>query len=136
MVGKRANPMARMWVSTGHTSTVQRPSLSGSRSNSTANARLFQPIVGLQSAKTAQLNIVATFAADTDEVIVQVQKAGQTKNLTYGWSDFQGPNNPGFTPGEYRLAAYTLGFEITAARVGLLSTATDNRADFSAVWSD
>jgi len=93
----------------------------------------YQPVVGLQSAKTAQLNIVATFASDTDEVIVQVQKAGQTKNLTYGWSDFQGPNNPGFTPGEYRLAAYTRGFGITAARVGLSSTATEIRADISAV---
>ncbi|QNI54496.1 hypothetical protein SynBIOSE41_01990 [Synechococcus sp. BIOS-E4-1] len=93
----------------------------------------FQPIVGLQSAKTAQINIVATFAADTDEVIIQVQKGGVTKNLTYGWGDFRGPSNPSFFPGEYRLAACTRGYGITAARVGLSSTATDIRADFSAV---
>ena len=94
----------------------------------------FQPIVGLQSATTAQLNIVATLAADTDEVIVQVQKNGSTKNLTYGWDDFKGPTaGPAFVAGTYRLAAYTRGHGITAARVGLSSTATDIRADCSAV---
>ena len=94
----------------------------------------FQPIVGLKSAKTAQLNIVATLAADTDEVIVQVQKNGQTKNLTYGGDDFKGPAaGLAFVPGTYRLAAYTRGHVITDARVGLSSTATDIRADFSAV---
>ena len=94
----------------------------------------FQPIVGLGSAGTVQLNIVATLAADTDEVIVQVQKNGQTKNLTYGWEDFKGPTDgPEFVPGTYRLAAYTRGFGITAARLGLSSTATDIRADFSAI---
>ena len=93
----------------------------------------FQPIVGLKSAKTAQLNIVATLAADTDEV-VQVQKNGQTKNLTYGGDDFKGPAaGLAFVPGTYRLAAYTRGHGITDARVGLSSTATDIRADFSAV---
>nr|WP_115093681.1 hypothetical protein [Synechococcus sp. UW106] len=93
----------------------------------------FQPIVGLQSAKTAQLNIVATLSSETDEVIIQVQKNGQTKNLTYGWSDFQVPDSPAFLAGPYRLAAYVRGYGITAARVGLSSTATDIRADFSAV---
>jgi hypothetical protein len=53
-------------------------------------ATSFQPIVGLGSAGTAQLNIVATLSADTDEVLVQVQKGGSTKNLTYGWDDFRG----------------------------------------------
>ena len=94
----------------------------------------YQPIVGLGSAGTVQLNIVATLAADTDEVIVQVQKKGSTKNLTYGWDDFKGPAaGPAFVAGTYRLAAYTRGHGITAARVGLSSTATDIRADFSAV---
>ena len=93
----------------------------------------FQPIVGLQSAKTAQLNIVATLSSGTDEVIIQVQKNGQTKNLTYGWSDFKGQPLGSFVPGTYRLAAYVRGYGITAARVGLSSTATDIRADFSAV---
>ncbi len=93
----------------------------------------FQPIVGLQSAKTAQLNIVATLAAESDEVIIQVQKNGQTKNLTYGWNDFRGPALGSFVAGTYRLAAYTRGHGITAARVGLSSTATNIRADFSAV---
>ena len=94
----------------------------------------FQPIVGLGSAGTVQLNIVATLAADTDEVLVQVQKNGSTKNLTYGWDDFKGPAaGPAFVAGTYRLAAYTRGNGITTARVGLSSTATDIRADFSAV---
>lgn len=93
----------------------------------------FQPIVGLQSAKTAQINIVATFASDTDEVIIQVRKGDLTSNLTYGWGDFRGPSNPSFFPGEYRLAAYIRGYGITAARVGLSSTATEIRADVSAV---
>ena len=35
--------------------------------------------------------------------------------------------------GAYRLAAYVRGYGITKARVGLSSTATDIRADFSAV---
>ncbi len=93
----------------------------------------FQPIVGLGSATTAQLNIVATLSADTDQVIVQVQKGGFTKNLTYGWDDFKGDKPGTFVPGTYRLAAYTRGHGITAARVGLSSTASDIRADFSAV---
>ena len=91
----------------------------------------YQPIVGLGSAKTAQLNIVATLAAESDEVIIQVQKNGLTKNLTYGWNNFRGAEP--FVAGTYRLAAYTRGHGITAARVGLSSTATDIRADFSAV---
>ena len=66
-------------------------------------------------------------------MIVQVQKNGSTKNLTYGWNDFKGPSaGPTFVPGTYRLAAYTRGFGITAARLGLSSTASDIRADFSA----
>ena len=93
----------------------------------------FKSIVGLESAKTAQLNIVATLAAETDEVIIQVTKNGQTKNLTYGWDDFKGESLGSFVAGPYRLAAYVRGYGITAARVGLSSTATDIRADFSAV---
>ena len=76
---------------------------------------------------------MATLSADTDEVIVQVQKGGSTKNLTYGWDDFRGERPGGFVPGTYRLAAYTRGHGITAARVGLSSTATDISVDFSAV---
>ena len=93
----------------------------------------YQPIVGLGSARTAQINILATLSSESDEVIIQVQKGGSTKNLTYGWSDFRGPCQFSFVPGTYRLAAYTRGFGITAARIGLSSTATDIRADFSAV---
>ena len=58
----------------------------------------FQPIVGLASATTAQLNIVATLAAESDEVIVQVQKNGSTKNLTYGGSGSGSPI-PAFAAG-------------------------------------
>ena len=93
----------------------------------------YQPIVGLGSAGTVQLNIVATLAADTDEVIVQVQKNGSTKNLTYGWNDLKPKHLVSFAPGTYRIADYVRGHGITAARVGLSSTATDIRVDFSAV---
>ena len=93
----------------------------------------FQPIVGLGSAKTAQLNCVATFAADTDTVIIQVQKDGVTSNLTYSYSDFNVLNPYNFVAGDYRLTAYIRGFGITAARIGLSSTATVLHADFSAV---
>ena len=93
----------------------------------------FKSIVGLASAKTAQINIVASFASEDDEVIVQVQKNGVTKNLTCGWNDFKGDALATFVPGPYRLAAHTRGFGITAARIGLTSTASDIRADFSAV---
>lgn len=93
----------------------------------------FQSIVGIGTAGTVQLNIVATLSSESDEVIIQVQKNGSTKNLTYGWDDFKGPTQSSFVAGTYRLADYTRGFGITAARVGLSSTATDIRADFSAV---
>ncbi|AII49775.1 hypothetical protein KR52_11575 [Synechococcus sp. KORDI-52] len=93
----------------------------------------FQSIVGLESAKTAQINIVATLAADTDEVIIQVQKGGVTKNLSFGWEDFKGPTQSAFVAGTYRLAGHTRGFGIRAARLGLSSTATDIHADISAV---
>ena len=93
----------------------------------------FQPIIGLQSATTAQLNILATLAAESDQVIVQLQKGGSTKNLTYGWNEFKGPTQGSFVPGTYRIADYVRGHGITAARVGLSSTATDIRVDFSAV---
>ena len=93
----------------------------------------FQSIVGLCSAGTAQLNIVATLAAESDEVIVQLQKGGSTKNLTYGWNDFKGPTQGSFVPGTYRTADYVRGHGITAACLGLSSTATDVSADFSAV---
>ena len=92
----------------------------------------YQPIVGLGSAGTVQLNIVATLAADTDEVIVQVQKNGSTKNLTYGWNELRPKHLVSFAPGTYRTADYVRGHGVTAARVGLSSTATDIRADFSA----
>ena len=94
----------------------------------------YQSIVGLGSARTAQINILATLSSESDQVIIQVQQNGSTKNLTYGWEDFKGPSTgPTFVSGTYRLAAYTRGFGITAARIGLSSTATDIRADFSAV---
>ena len=93
----------------------------------------FQPIVGLASAGTVQLNIMAMLAASTDEVIVQVQKNGSTKNLTYGWNELRPKHLVSFAPGTYRTADYVRGHGVTAARVGLSSTATDIRVDFSAV---
>ena len=91
----------------------------------------YQPIVGLGSAKTSQLNVVATFAAETDTVIIQIEKNGVTQNLTYSYSDFYAPYN--FVAGDYRLVADVRGYGITAARIGLSSTATVLHADLSAV---
>ena len=93
----------------------------------------YQSIVGLGTAKTAQLNIVATLSSESDEVIIQVQKDGVTQNLTYGWNDFNVASQFAFAAGTYRLAAYTRGFGISAARIGLSSTASDIKADFYAV---
>ena len=93
----------------------------------------YQDIVGLGSAGTVQLNILATLAAESDEVIIQIQKNGGTKNLTYGWNDLRPKHLVSFVPGTYRIADHVRGHGITAARVGLSSTATDIRADFSAV---
>lgn len=109
------------------------PNNAGADDAAAALTTSFQPIVGLGSAKTAQLNVVANFAADTDTVIIQVQKGGVTKNLTYGFSDFNVDNPYNFVAGDYRLVAYTRGSGITAARVGLSSTATVLFAGFSAV---
>ena len=89
--------------------------------------------VGVGSAKTFQFNIVADFAADTDEVIVQVQKNGQTKNLTFTWADAKLDKPGTFTAGTYRIAAYHRGHGITGLRIGLSSTATNVRVDCSAV---
>jgi len=88
--------------------------------------------VGVASAKTFQLNIVANFAADTDEVIIQIQKGAATKNVTYSWQDSDAGNFNNFAPGEYRIQAYQRGFGIEGLRVGLSSTATDIRVDCSA----
>jgi len=87
--------------------------------------------VGVASAKTFQFNIVANFAADTDEVIIQIQKGDATKNLRYTFQDSQPGANP-FVAGEYRIQAFHRGFGIEGLRVGLSSTATDIRVDCSA----
>lgn len=79
--------------------------------------------VGVGSAKTVQLDVKATFAADTDTVIIQIQRNGTTQNLTLGYEDFT-TDNAAFVAGEHRTAAHIRGFGITGLRVGLSSTAT------------
>ena len=91
----------------------------------------YKTILGLQYAQNAQLNIVATFASESDEVIIQLQKGGGTKNLTYTFSDTRSSGS--FTPGTYRIVAYVRGFGITASRIGLSSTAVIENANWSAV---
>ena len=93
----------------------------------------FRSVLGLNTANNAQLNCVADFATEDDKVIVQIQRNGVIKNLTYTWLDFQLPGELNFYPDSYRLVAYTRGYGITAARVGLSSTATNIQANFSAV---
>ena len=44
--------------------------------------------VGLASAKTVQLDVKATFAADSDTVTIQVQRGGSTVNETLSYDDF------------------------------------------------
>lgn len=78
--------------------------------------------VGVGSAKTVQLDIVAEFTAQSDEVIIQVQRNGTTENLTYGYGDFD--DSFGFTAGTYRTSAHVRGHHITGLRIGLSSTAT------------
>ena len=79
--------------------------------------------VGVGSAKTVQIDVAATFAADTDEVLIQIQSASGTRNLTLGYDDFVTDNAP-FVAGEHRTSAHVRGFGITGLRVGLSSTAT------------
>ena len=88
--------------------------------------------LGVSSARTCQLNLLATFTDETDEIIIQVQKGGLTKNLTYTFQDSE-TGTQQFTSGEYRIVAYLRGFGVTGLRVGLSSTATDIRADISAL---
>ena len=38
--------------------------------------------VGVASARTVQLGVIATFAADSDTVIIQVERKGTTVNQT------------------------------------------------------
>ena len=80
--------------------------------------------VGVGSAKTVQIDVVADLAADTDTVIIQIQRNGNTVNQTLGYSDFTTDNAP-FVAGEHRTALHLRGFGITGLRVGLSSTAKD-----------
>ena len=80
--------------------------------------------VGVGSARTVQLDVIATFAADTDTVILQVERNGVTVNETLTYDDFSF-DNAAFVAGEHRTALHLRGFGITGLRVGLSSTATD-----------
>lgn len=88
--------------------------------------------VGVSTASTVQLDVVATLAADTDQVIIQLDKNGTTKNIILGWNDFRG-NTFNFVAGDYRAIAYFRGFGVDGVRIGLSSTATVISATCSAV---
>ena len=79
---------------------------------------------GLSTASTAQLDVVATFTSVSDEVIIQTQRFGATKNTTYSYREFDETPRQGFIPGTYRLVAHFRGNGITGIRLGLSSTAT------------
>ena len=79
--------------------------------------------VGVGSAKTVQLDVIATFAADTDTAILQIERNGVTVNETLTYDDFVTDNAP-FVAGEHRTSLHLRGFGITGLRVGLSSTAT------------
>ena len=80
--------------------------------------------VGVGSAKTVQLDVVAVFANQSDEVIIQIQRNGTTENLTLGWDEFKGSAYPAFAAGSYRTSAHVRGHHISGLRIGLSSTAT------------
>ena len=80
--------------------------------------------VGVASAKTVQLDVKATFAADTDVVLIQVQRNGVTVNQTLAYNDFVTDNAP-FVAGEHRTSLCLRGFGISGLRIGLSSTATN-----------
>ena len=109
------------------------PNTAGTDDNAGLLTTTFRSVLGLQYAVNAQLNCVADFATEDDEVIIQIERNGVISNLTYNFLDFQPAGQYNFIPGAYRLAAYTRGFGITGARIGLSSTATNIQADFSAV---
>ena len=48
--------------------------------------------VGVASARTVQVDVKATFAADTDTVILQVERNGVTVNETLTYDDFSFDN--------------------------------------------
>ena len=81
--------------------------------------------VGTGSAKTIQIDVVADFAAESDEVIIQIQRNGTTENLTLGYDQFKGPSYSAFAAGSYRTSAHIRGFHCTGLRIGLSSTATN-----------
>ena len=82
--------------------------------------------VGVGSAKTVQIDVVADLAADTDEVIIQIQKESEAvENLTLSWSEFRGPSLSAFTAGSYRTSVHVRGHHIAGLRIGLSSTATN-----------
>ena len=79
--------------------------------------------VGVGSAKTVQLDVIATFAAATDTVIIPIERNGVTVNETLTYDDFV-TDNAAIVAGEHRTSLHLRGFGITGLRVGLSSTAS------------
>ena len=80
--------------------------------------------VGVGSAKTVQLDVIATFAADTDTVIIQIERNGVTVNETLTYDDFL-TDNAAFVAGEHRTSLNLRGSGINGLRLGLSSTASN-----------
>ena len=79
--------------------------------------------VGVASARTVQIDVKATFALQSDTVIIQIQRNGHTINETLTYDDFV-TDNAAFVAGEHRTSLHRRGFGITGLRVGLSSTAS------------
>ena len=80
--------------------------------------------VGVASARTLQVDVKATFANQSDTIILQIQRNGVTVNETLTYDDFTADNAP-FVAGEHRTSLHLRGFGLSGLRVGLSSTATD-----------
>lgn len=124
--GNLGSTKSSILMATSRQSQGMFPTNAGNFDDAAQLSTTYSQPVGVGSAKTVQIDVVATFAADTDEVIIQVQRNGTTENLTLGWDEFKVPGAGfAFAAGRYRTSAHIRGFGITGLRVGLSSTATN-----------
>ena len=100
------------------------PTTAGNQDSSAQLTTTYSLPTGLDSAPTFELDVLATFSAEEDEVIIQVQRNGQTKNITYDWNDFRPRNQQSYVNGTYRLISHHRGYGVTGIRIGLSTTAT------------
>ncbi|MDA9149475.1 hypothetical protein N9N71_02970 [Synechococcus sp. AH-229-G18] len=98
----------------------------------------YQNIGGVGTARSVQINAVCEFSSVDDQLIIQLQKRDAdnnltTKNLTFGYTEFNADNPYSFTAGPYRLQSTFRGFGVEGARIGLSSTVTVENCNLSAV---